>query len=312
MAQTGPQGLYPPLFPNVSGVPLQEDNGMNQNNNNGINSIPISIPSSSPQQRPGFSNTNPQIGANQLFDDWGRDSVLTQAGIQYGSRFLGQGQTMLTKEANKYFSSLKYYYNVNNSYVINKIKLVLFPLRHKYWKRRIQRQGEGEVYLPPRDDINAPDLYIPTMAFVTYILLIGYVMGTAYKFTPDVLGLTASKGLFLLGFEVLLIKTGFYLLNSLTVPVFDVVSYCGYKYVGIIVTVLGGLLFGHYAFYSLLTLTTGFMALFMVRTLKMAFPEVAAFGNSLNSSVNKRNYFLLGIALFQLIEGYYLSYDISF
>lgn len=30
----------------------------------------------------------------------------------------------------------------------------------------------------PRTDINAPDLYLPTMAFVTYVLLTGYFMGT--------------------------------------------------------------------------------------------------------------------------------------
>ena len=30
----------------------------------------------------------------------------------------------------------------------------------------------------PRYEINAPDLYIPVMAFVTYILLAGVILGT--------------------------------------------------------------------------------------------------------------------------------------
>ena len=30
--------------------------------------------------------------------------------------------------------------------------------------------------VPPRQDVNAPDLYIPLMAFVTYVLLIAYSM----------------------------------------------------------------------------------------------------------------------------------------
>jgi hypothetical protein len=34
--------------------------------------------------------------------------------------------------------------------------------------------GMEPVYKPPSDDINAPDLYIPTMAFVTYCLAMGY------------------------------------------------------------------------------------------------------------------------------------------
>jgi len=166
--------------------------------------------------------------------------------------------------------------------------------------------------LPPRDDINAPDLYIPTMSFVTYILIIGYVLGASDRFTPEVLGLTASKGMFLLGFEVMLIKFGFYLLNSLTVPVIDVVAYCGYKYVGITLTLLGGYILGQYAFYLLLTVTTSFMAIFLVRTLKLVFPETGSFSNSMNGGSSKRNYFLIGIALFQLIEGLYLSYDLKF
>jgi hypothetical protein len=35
-----------------------------------------------------------------------------------------------------------------------------------------------QVPAPPRADVNAPDLYIPAMAFVTYILLLAYVKGS--------------------------------------------------------------------------------------------------------------------------------------
>lgn len=31
---------------------------------------------------------------------------------------------------------------------------------------------------PPCKDVNAPDLYIPTMAFITYILLMGLARGS--------------------------------------------------------------------------------------------------------------------------------------
>jgi len=32
-------------------------------------------------------------------------------------------------------------------------------------------------FLPPRDDLNAPDLYIPVMAFITFILLFAIQKG---------------------------------------------------------------------------------------------------------------------------------------
>ena len=66
---------------------------------------------------------------------------------------------------------IKYYFQVSNSYVFRKILLILFPYRHKDWNR-ISTKGTGQSqYLPPSHDINAPDLYIPLMSFVTYILL---------------------------------------------------------------------------------------------------------------------------------------------
>lgn len=58
--------------------------------------------------------------------------------------------------------------------------------------RLILDEGEdegfsGSKHARPINDENAPDLYIPVMAFVTYILLTGYVKGTKNTFTPEVL-----------------------------------------------------------------------------------------------------------------------------
>lgn len=33
-------------------------------------------------------------------------------------------------------------------------------------------------YATPSNDVNAPDLYIPLMSFVTYILVAGFVKGS--------------------------------------------------------------------------------------------------------------------------------------
>lgn len=52
------------------------------------------------------------------------------------------------------------------------------------------------------------------------------------SFTPEVLGVTATTGFLILGFELLLIKTGFYLLNCGSVAIYDLTAYCGYKFVG--------------------------------------------------------------------------------
>lgn len=76
---------------------------------------------------------------------------------------------------------------MTNSYVLQKILLILFPFRHKSWQRLVAHtamdgKANEETFSPPRDDINAPDLYIPAMAFVTYVLLVGLSSGVKSKY----------------------------------------------------------------------------------------------------------------------------------
>jgi hypothetical protein len=77
--------------------------------------------------------------------------------------------------------SLRYYFSVNNSYVQNKLRLVFFPFLHKNWTRLMVSQGDGDAYRAPRDDINAPDLYIPCMAFLTWVMISAILLGTNLK-----------------------------------------------------------------------------------------------------------------------------------
>jgi len=75
---------------------------------------------------------------------------------------------------------LKYYFDVSNSYVANKLRLILFPFMKKDWERqnvRNPQNGLVQGFLPPREDFNAPDLYIPFMAFITFVLLMGIKRG---------------------------------------------------------------------------------------------------------------------------------------
>ncbi|PRP80608.1 hypothetical protein PROFUN_11551 [Planoprotostelium fungivorum] len=231
------------------------------------------------------------------------DTPMGQVASKIGLDLFKGGSQNAAFQYQKNMSMLKYYFNVNNSYVINKIKLLLFPIAHKQWARRIHRQNDSEVFLPARDDINAPDLYIPLMAFVTYILIFGYIMGASKQFTPEVLGKMASAGLFVLISEFSFIKLSLYLLNAYTVPFLDIVSFCSYKYVGVVLTMLVGLIFGQYPFYAVLIFTSICGAIFMVKTLKLVFPDM-----SMGGPKHKRNYFLMGVAVNQLILCYYLSY----
>jgi hypothetical protein len=130
----------------------------------------------------------------------------------------------------------------------------VFPWRHKPWSRQMRRNevsGAMEGYKPPREDINAPDLYIPgtsppllagvnlVMAFVTYILLSAFLSGLQGHFNPEEFSVTASYAFAVALFEIVAVKLGCYLLSiGGQGQVLDLVAYGGYKFVGIVVTMV--------------------------------------------------------------------------
>lgn len=51
---------------------------------------------------------------------------------------------------------------------------------HKGWTRIVEQMddnGQAGAFAAPRSDLNAPDLYIPVMSFVTYIIIVGIASG---------------------------------------------------------------------------------------------------------------------------------------
>jgi len=77
------------------------------------------------------------------------------------------------------------------------------------------------------------------MALVTYILLSTVLAGLRGAFHPELLGLTATTAFAVVLLEILGLKLGTYLLSiSSESQLLDLVAYSGYKFVGIIVTLL--------------------------------------------------------------------------
>lgn len=176
-------------------------------------------------------------GYSNLFSD-----PNAQIGIEVGRNALNYGQQYIGRNLNQYvsMSALKYYFQVSNSYVLHKILLVLFPWRHKPWSRQILRTETAQPvdhYATARDDINAPDMYIPVMSFTTYILLTSVVAGLHGTFHPKILGYMASKAIAFMVVELILLKIGTYLLSAGS-KLLDFVAYSGYKFIGVTLTML--------------------------------------------------------------------------
>lgn len=77
------------------------------------------------------------------------------------------------------------------------------------------------------------------MAFVTYILVSTLLAGLRGAFQPELLGYTATTAFAIVIIEIVGLKLGSYLLSiSNDSQLLDLVAYSGYKFVGIIVTVV--------------------------------------------------------------------------
>lgn len=111
------------------------------------------------------------------------------------------------------------------------------------------------------------------MALVTYILLSTMMAGLQGAFNPELLGFTATYAFFVVGIEILLLKFGCYLLSiSNESQLLDLVAYSGYKFVGVIATILvseisnGGNGTGGWIGWTIFSYTFLANALFLVST----------------------------------------------
>ncbi|KAJ8338075.1 hypothetical protein SKAU_G00370410 [Synaphobranchus kaupii] len=243
-------------------------------------------------------------GPNNLFSD-----PMASAAVMYGSSLASQGKDMVNKEISRFMSvnKLKYFFAVDTKYVMKKLLLLMFPYTHQDWEVRYHR----DTPLTPRYDVNAPDLYIPTMAFITYILLAGMALGIQKRFSPEVLGLCASTALVWMIIEVLVMLLCLYLLTVHSdLSTFDLLAYSGYKYVGMIFTLLCGLLFGSDGYFVALAWSSCALMFFIVRSLRMKILSSFSsdsMGVGASAKPRFRLYITVATAAFQPIIIYWLT-----
>lgn len=124
-------------------------------------------------------------GISSLFS-----SPFASAGVQYG-RSLLQENSFFNRGLGGWLraSRLRYYFLVDQKSVLSKSARVLFPFVSYDWARKqlddvdpslVAATGASNpsaAYQSPSKDINAPDLYLGLMAFVTFVVTSGYALG---------------------------------------------------------------------------------------------------------------------------------------
>jgi len=169
------------------------------------------------------------------------------------------------------YVSIKSYFAVDNAYVLSKLRVLAFPFRKASWRRLSVEDtpgqaAEGHKFAQPRQDVNAPDLYIPFMGLITFVLLAAYSQGKTGQFTPEVISATGIYCCVVQGVEVLVVR---FLLGMMQVnaSLLDLCAYTGYKYVALCLMTLGALLFGTWGFYLVLLYAAACVGFFVLKTL---------------------------------------------
>lgn len=181
------------------------------------------------------------------------------------------------------------------------------------WSVKYEQDGP----IQPRYEINAPDLYIPTMAYITYVFVAGLILGMQERFSPEQIGILASSALAWCLIELAIYSCTLYIIHLETsLKTLDLVAYSGYKFVGIIVSVLLSLVAGKIGYYSSLIYCNMALGFFISRSLKVAVlsgahQEASYYESSQATAGHKRRiYFLLFVAVVQPVLSWWLSFHL--
>ncbi|XP_055321733.1 protein YIF1B [Sitodiplosis mosellana] len=289
------------------------------------------VPTSSLQQPisasgPTIFNPNAPNPANNFPSQFSmlQQPMVQDMALQYGQRLADQGKQLVETQIEKYVpvTRLKYYFAVDNNYVVRKLILLLFPFHHRDWSLKYDQDNPVQ----PRYDLNAPDLYIPTMAYITFIVLAGLVMGMQNKFTPSELGVISSSAFAYTLVELIAYWLTLYIFNlSATMKLLDLLAFSGYKFVAINLCILVSIVFKSFGYYLALLYTGFSLCFFLLRTLKAKMMREStgaasydAYGNVQQADVHtdysigrkRKLYFLLFISFAQPLLSFWLSWHL--
>lgn len=255
------------------------------------------------QQQQQFYNNNTaqqpqqQYGSPpQIFSD-----PMANMAMQYGQSLAGQGSHLINQNLENYVSrsNIKYYFAVDTAYVAKKIALLLFPFLHKNWSM----SHNQEEPVAPRFDINARDLYIPVMAFVTYILLAGLLLGMQERFSPEELGVKSSTALGWSVLEVVVLLLTRYIINLPTSPsspsFLDWLAYSGYKYVGMIIILIASVVFQSTGYYVALVWASISISFFLIKSLRVSLLNPTEAGGGFDKGTKRSLYLIILVVCLQ-------------
>jgi hypothetical protein len=264
VSSSAPQGMNrvvpPPIQPSSFAAPFPVEEMGNQGPQNfpsyDRNKVQPPMGGGSGQSTPPGADWFSQTGFAQAVT-----TAAVSAAVSGGdpARMFGGLAENVEKTSQSWFASrLNYfrdYFNVTHSYVRWKLLYVLLPFIpmassgvSRTVSREIPYEGEDKTeqsgsgvglrLMPGR----RPDLYLPLMGYITFIIIYAFSKGDAFH--PDDLYNIASLAGVLGLLEVLAIKGTAYIVSLPTLTLTDIVAVCGYKFINLSLSVLSLILMG--------------------------------------------------------------------
>jgi len=269
------------------------------------------VPQLPPQQQPGAPWQQPGVGGGGGGGGgWGAgfqppqmNDPMLNAGLSIGmdmaTREINERMQTLTPGVTSLWGSLKRKFRVNNAFVLRRLGALVFPFGQKNWA-----QGSGV----PAEDANAPDLYIPTMALVTYVLATGLVKGAWMRFDPEVLVDAFGTSVMALVVQVMCMRGFMWSLGPVApagVSWLDLLAYAGYQFVGVSLNLLVGVALGSSSYTVCLAWTSLSLGYVMFRSMQQVVPPP----DPGQRGKRRRLYFLVACVVLQVLVMVFLGYS---
>lgn len=260
-------------------------------------------------QAPHGTQAQGQAAPNlQQYGQYMKDPMVANMAMQYGSSLATSGKAYVEQNLDRYIpvSRVKFYFAVTTDYVVHKLALLLFPFFNKEWGVYSNHGSE------PTRHLNSPDLYIPTMAFASYVVAVAIALGSQNKFTPEMLGLTATTAFIWLLIEIGVVQLAMYLISVTTdIKIFDLASFIGYKFVHMIVCVISHMMMGSTGYYISFVYASAAIVYFLICTLRyIILPDSTE--DRIARGNKRRNNLLLLIAFIQPVIIFWLTHHVTY
>lgn len=137
--------------------------------------------------------------------------------LSIGGNVVRAGQSYVNRGIKKMnIINIRRYFRIDSTYVLRKLFLVMFPYIQPEWNEDI-------------DPLVCPDLYIPAMGFISFILAYGLKLDFRNEFSPEKLSLKTTKCIVLEVMLAAFFKLATYFVN-INVGSLDYMAFSGYKF----------------------------------------------------------------------------------